>query len=96
VEVDVDIERIGTTEGHYRLTVDGSEVGELDFHQRGDVRVLPHVGVRPAYEGQGLAARLTRRALDDARADGVLVDPVCPYVAAYLRRHRDDQDLIAR
>jgi predicted GNAT family acetyltransferase len=94
--VDVKIERIGTAVGHYRLCVDGDEVGELDFHHRGDVRVLPHVGVRPAYEGRGLAAQLVRRALDDARDEGVLVDPVCPYVAAYLRRHPDDQDLIAR
>ena len=91
----MEIERIGTSDGHYRLTVDGEEVGELDFHHRGDVRVLPHVGVRRPYEGRGLAAQLTRRALDDARADGVQVDPVCPYVAAYLRRHREDHDLLA-
>ena len=69
---------------------------ELDHRDEGDdLRVMHHTGVRPAFEGQGLAARLVRRALDDARADGVQVVPTCWYVAGYLDRHPDDADLRA-
>ena len=82
--------------GQYVLLVDGAEVGELDHRDEGDdLRVMHHTGVRPAFEGQGLAARLVRRALDDARADGVQVVPTCWYVAGYLDRHPDDADLRA-
>ena len=85
-----------TDGGRYVLLVDGAEVGELD-HAEGPagVRTMLHTGVRPAFEGRGLAAKLVRRALDDARADGVLVVPSCWYVAGYLDRHPDDADLRA-
>ena len=81
--------------GRYVLLVDGAEVGELDHADEPGRREMLHTGVRPAFEGQGLAAQLVRRALDDARADGVVVVPSCWYVARYLERHPDDQDLRA-
>ena len=78
------------------LLVDGAEVGELDHLDDGpDRRTLVHTGVRPAFEGRGLAAQLVRQALDDARADGVLVVPSCWYAARYLDRHPADADLRA-
>lgn len=82
--------------GRYVLLVDGAEVGELDHVDDGpDRRALVHTGVRPAFEGRGLAAQLVRQALDDARADGVLVVPSCWYAARYLDRHPADADLRA-
>jgi predicted GNAT family acetyltransferase len=81
--------------GRYVLVVDDAEVGELDHRDEGDRRTMHHTGVRPDHEGRGLAAQLVRRALDDARADGVLVVPTCWYVAGYLDRHPDDADLRA-
>ena len=77
------------------LLVDGAEVGELDYHASGPHRALPHVGVEPTHRGAGLAAKLTRRALDDARAEGVRVVPICPYVRAYLGRHPEFADVVA-
>lgn len=83
------------TGGRYTLLLDGAPAGELDHTDGGGVRTFTHTGVRTQHEGKGLAAELTRRGLDDARADGVRVVPACSYVAAYLERHPDDRDLIA-
>ncbi len=80
--------------GRYQLLVDGREAGELDYREVEGRRAFTHTGVREAYEGRGLAGRLARRVLDDARAEGVAVVPLCPYVAAYLDRHPDDADLV--
>jgi predicted GNAT family acetyltransferase len=44
--------------------------------------------VPPTLEGRGIAAALTRAALAHADAQGLRIDPVCSYTAAYLRRHR--------
>lgn len=57
--------------------------------------VVPSVVVDPAIEGRGVAGALTRAALDWARAHGLRVEPVCPYVAAWMRRHPGDDDLRA-
>lgn len=81
-------------EGRYTILVDGQPAGELDFRTIEGRRAPFHTGVRERYEGQGLAGQLARRALDDARADGVKVVPLCPYVASYLDKHPDDQDLV--
>jgi predicted GNAT family acetyltransferase len=59
------------------------------------VVVLVHTEVEPAFEGQGLGARLVAGALEDLRARGLKLVPQCPFVRAYLRRHPDQADLVA-
>jgi predicted GNAT family acetyltransferase len=41
------------------------------------------------------SSALARRALDDARGDGVRVDPQCGFVASYIERHPEYADLTA-
>lgn len=81
--------------GRYHLLVDGAEAGEIDYRMDGDVRIFVHTGVRDAYEGQGLAGKLAKHVLDDARANGVKIGATCPYVRGYLERHPEEQDLLA-
>lgn len=82
--------------GRYRLLVDGGEVGELDYRDADGRRTFTHTGVRTSHQGQGLAAQLVRRALDDARAEQLAIVPQCSYVAAYLAEHPEDVDLLPR
>ena len=81
-------------EGRYTILVDGQPAGELDFRTIDGRRAPVHTGVRDRYEGQGLAGQLARRALDDARAEGLRVVPLCPYVAGYITKHPEYQDLV--
>jgi predicted GNAT family acetyltransferase len=46
-------------------------------------------------EGKGIASRLVKGALDDARRQGLKVVPLCSFVAAYIDRHPEEQDLLA-
>ena len=64
------------------------------YRRQGDVLVLHHTEVPPALQGQGVAAALVQAALDWARAQGLHVRPTCSYVAAYMRRHPQTQDLL--
>jgi predicted GNAT family acetyltransferase len=43
---------------------------------------------------RGLGSALVAGALDDARARGLRVVPICPFVDAYIRRHPDYADLV--
>jgi len=47
------------------------------------------------YEGQGLAGKLAKHVLDDARSAGIKIGATCPYVRGYLERHPEEQDLLA-
>jgi predicted GNAT family acetyltransferase len=77
------------------LAPDGTVVGVAEYSRQGDVVLMNHVEVLPAYEGQGIASRLTTAALDELRGQGVKIVPRCPYVLAFLPRHPEYADLVA-
>ncbi len=65
------------------------------YRRAGTLLVLHHTEVPPALQGQGVAAGLVHAALTWAREQGLRVQPSCSYVAAYMRRHPETQDLLA-
>ena len=57
--------------------------------------VFLHAEVPQPLEGQGLAAKLTRFALDFARGNHLRVVSRCPYVSSFIRKHAEYQDLVS-
>jgi predicted GNAT family acetyltransferase len=55
---------------------------------------LYHTEVDPALEGKGVARVLVQRALEYCRQQDWRVTPTCTYVAAYINRHPEFQDLV--
>lgn len=80
----------------YELYLDGHLACLATYLEAGSVIVLPHTETDPAYGGRGLASRLIEFSLADIRSAGRRVDPACPFVAAFIAKHPDYQDLIAR
>ncbi len=80
----------------YELLLDGEVVGELLYRSFPDRIALIHTEVSPSVEGRGLGARLVAGALDDIRARGLHVVPICPFVSSYISSHPDYGDLVAR
>jgi uncharacterized protein len=74
----------------FEIVVDGKVAGFSEYHDRGGRRAFMHTEVDPSYEGQGLASRLVRFELDDARRRGMSVLPYCPFVRAFIDGHRED------
>jgi uncharacterized protein len=70
-------------------------LAECCYHRSGDLLELHHTLVPDAFQGQGLAAQLVKAALDWARENKLRVRPTCSYVAAYMKRHPETQDLLA-
>ena len=56
--------------------------------------VFTHTEVPETEEGEGIGSRLAEAALDWARAEGDPVMPLCPFIAAYIRRHPAYRDLV--
>jgi predicted GNAT family acetyltransferase len=81
--------------GRFELRRDGDLVSVADYVRRGDVVTVAHVETNPADRGQGYAATLMAALLEQLRADGLRIRPLCPYAATYLREHETKQDLLA-
>jgi predicted GNAT family acetyltransferase len=77
----------------FEALVDG-HLGLCLYRRDGEVLVLHHTEVPGALQGRGVAADLVAAALAWAREQGLRVRPSCSYVAAYMRRHRETQDLL--
>ena len=76
------------------LADDGTLVGIAEYSRAGDVVTIEHVEVVAAYEGQGIASRLTTHVLDQLRGEGARIIPRCPYAVAFLRKHPEYADLV--
>lgn len=83
-------------EQRYELWVGDALVGVIEYDTEPGLVVLIHTEVDPAFEGRGLATKLIAGAIEDIRARGLKLVPVCPVVRAYLRRHPEDRDLVVR
>ncbi len=82
-------------QGRFELILDGKRVGLADYATSGNVVTVPHVETDPSHQGQGFAARLMAGVLESVRSNGQTIRPLCPYAAAYIRRHPETHDLLA-
>ena len=69
-------------------------VAFLLFRLRGTKLSLIHTEVPLAWQHQGLADALARAALEYARGHSLRVKVICPFVAKYLARHPEFQDVV--
>ncbi len=65
-----------------------------EYRRRGDTIFFTHTRVPRELEGQGVASKLVKTALDDARTQHLAVVPFCPFVSGYIRRHPDYKALV--
>ena len=73
----------------------GDEVAFVRYRREANTIAYIHTEVPEALEGHGIAGRLAAHALAYARVHNLRVVPLCPYVAAYIERHPEYNDLIA-
>lgn len=78
----------------YELEVDG-QMAIAEYRLRPGRISFTHTKVPDALEGRGIGTRLVKAALDDARAKGLKVVPICPFVKHYIDTHPEEQDLLA-
>jgi hypothetical protein len=72
----------------------GGRLAVCVYQRQGNVLLLTHTEVPHAAQGLGVAAALVEATLAWARQEGLRVRPLCSYVAAYMRRHPQTQDLL--
>jgi predicted GNAT family acetyltransferase len=79
----------------YELSLDGEVVGFTAYGTCPGLIAFVHTEVDERLQGRGLGDRLIRFALEDARSRGLAVLPFCPFVKAFVERHREFEALVA-
>ena len=79
----------------YELWLGDEPAGFIDYRRSGDTITMLHTEVPERHEHEGLGGRLVHDALEDVRSRGLSIRPLCPFVAAYIRKHPEYGDLVA-
>ncbi|MDR0950256.1 MAG: N-acetyltransferase [Candidatus Ancillula sp.] len=72
----------------------GLPVGEMMYIPRDAYLDVYHTGIKPEFEGLGLASQLAKGAMDIVRKNGRKVYPRCPYLQHWLDKHPDYSDVV--
>ena len=83
-------------ESQFETTVDGEVAYAAYDLEDPDRIVFTHTIVPDALAGRGIAGEIVKHALNHARERKLKVVPQCSYVAAYIKRHKEYEDLLAQ
>jgi uncharacterized protein len=83
-----------TDERRFEMEVEGS-VAFVAYRRDEERIVLTHTEVPPALSGKGVGSKLAHDVLEEARRRGLRIVPRCEFIAAYLQRHPEYQNLVA-
>ena len=82
------------TASRYETEVDG-HLALAEYAEEGDRIVFTHTYVPPELRSRGIAEKLVRAVLEEARREGRRIVPQCSYVALFIRRNPEFQPLVA-
>ena len=72
----------------------GADVAFAEYRLKPGQIVLPHTVVPDAFAGKGVASALAKHAFGYARDKGLTVIPTCPFMAAWVKKHPEAQDVV--
>lgn len=78
----------------YEVDLDGKQA-VAEYEMEGGRQVFTHTFVPPEMRGKGIAEKLVRKALEDARAANRKVVPACSYVDVFMQRNKEFASLRA-
>jgi predicted GNAT family acetyltransferase len=79
----------------FELDCGSGQIAFAPYRREGDVLTVPYSEVPRALRGKGFGEKLTLGLLAQARAEGLKVRPLCSFVEAVMRRHKEYSDLRA-
>ncbi|HEY5047017.1 MAG TPA: GNAT family N-acetyltransferase [Rhizomicrobium sp.] len=80
--------------GRFEMAVDGA-TAFVSYRLTKSAVVLVHTEVPKALEGRGIGSALAKGVLDLLRTQGRKAVVVCAFIAAFVRKHPEYDDLLA-
>src|SRR5690242_18171595 len=88
-DTDVRVEDV-RERSRFEVRVGDELAGFAECRRRPGLIAFIHTLIDPRFEGGGLASRMVRFALAQARSEGLVVLPFCPFVRAFIADHPAD------
>lgn len=82
-----------TEQSQYEFHIDG-EIPRIEYRKKNNTIYLVHTEVPIALGGRGIGQAIVEAALKDIESKQLRLVVLCPYVAAYIKRHPDWNRLI--
>ncbi|MFA5329410.1 MAG: GNAT family N-acetyltransferase [Prolixibacteraceae bacterium] len=79
----------------YEFQID-SDLARIEYIKAQGKIFLTHTEVPEKFEGKGVGSELVKQALDDIQQKGLVLVPLCPFVAAYINRHPEYNSMVVR
>lgn len=67
----------------------GRDVAFVEYQRAGNNIIFTHTEVPVAFEGQGVGNKLAKYVLDYAVEQGYQIQPLCPFIKAYVKKHKE-------
>jgi predicted GNAT family acetyltransferase len=84
-----------TAKSRYELNVDG-HIAFVDYRLRPDRIMLVHTEVPSELGGRGVGSKLAKGTLDAVRKRGLKAEIRCDFLDAYIQKHPEYADLVAK
>lgn len=81
-------------EKRFEMEVDGY-LAMIYYREHPGVMTLLHTEVPPELEGGGVGSAIIEKTLNDIEQKGLKLEPICPFVVAFLKRHPEWKRLLA-
>lgn len=72
---------------------EGKEIGKLTFSVNGNVWSIEHTFVDKNYGGQGIAKKLVKITVDEAKKRDIKIIPVCSYVKKEFEKNDEYKEV---
>ena len=74
----------------------GDQLALIDYVLDDGLVTFTHAEVPPALQGRGIAQKMARTALEEARQEGLAVRSFCSFVSWYISQHPEYQPLLCK
>lgn len=92
----IDVDKLdvanNTEKSRFEVQV-AADLAMIEYEIVGTTIIFTHTEVPTAFEGMGIANKMAKVALNFARDNGYRIQPACPFIAAYIRRHKEYQPI---
>jgi len=96
--MDIDLSKIevmhSSTQKRFEMQI-GDQIAMVKYILGSSEIIFTHTEVPEAVEGQGVAGKIAKAAVEYAQAQGLRIRPMCPYMAAWIKRHPEYHSITA-